>query len=103
MPEAEALDAAVRSDPGIPQDETKATHAGFPPPEWYEVTWQGSRQSLHNQIRVLRYLNHGQGPVVQFQGQRVRIHRTSLTLDEGTRIECADGPLWVTWAPSGSG
>jgi methionyl-tRNA formyltransferase len=98
-----ALDAVVRGDPGIPQDETKATHAGFPPPEWYEVTWQGSRQSLHNQIRVLRYLNYGQGPIVQFQGQRARIHRTSLTPDEGTRIECGDGPLWVTWTPSGSG
>jgi methionyl-tRNA formyltransferase len=76
---------------------------GFPPPEWYEVTWRGSRQSLHSQIRVLRYLNRGQGPVVQFQGQRVHVHQTSLTPDEGTRIECADGPLWVTWTPGGSG
>jgi methionyl-tRNA formyltransferase len=100
---AEALDAAVRGEPGRPQDEAKATNAGFPPPEWYEVTWQGSRQSLHNQVRVLRYLNSGQGPIVQFQGQRVRVHRTSLTPNEGTRIQCADGPLWVTWAPSGSG
>jgi methionyl-tRNA formyltransferase len=100
---AEALDAAARGEPGRPQDEAKATNAGFPPPEWYEVTWQGSRRSLHNQVRVLRYLNHGQGPIVQFQGQRVRVCQTSLTPNEGTRIQCADGPLWVTWTPSGSG
>lgn len=100
---ADALDAVARGEPGIAQDEARATHAGFPPPEWYEVTWQGSRQSLHNQIRVLRYLNHGQGPVARFQGQSARIHRTSLTPAEGTRIQCADGPLWVTWAPGGSG
>jgi methionyl-tRNA formyltransferase len=100
---AQAVDHAVRGDPGIPQDEGKATHAGFPPPEWYEVAWQGSRENLHNQIRVLRYLNHGQGPVVPFQGQMARVHRTSLTAGEGTRVECGDGPLWVTWTPDGSG
>lgn len=97
---ARALDSAVSGDPGVPQDEPKATHAGFPPPEWYEVTWQGDRHSLHNQIRVLRYLNRGRGPVAEFQGQRVQVHRTSLTADEGIRIECADGPLWVTAEPS---
>lgn len=96
----QALDKAVSGDPGVLQDEDRATYAGFPPPEWYEVTWQGSRRSLHNQIRVLRYLNRGRGPVVDFQGRRVRVHRTSLTADGGIRIECADGPLWVTAEPS---
>lgn len=96
---AQALDYAVRGEPGIPQHEANATRAGFPPPEWYEVTWQGSRRSLHNQIRVLRYLNHGQAPIVQFQGQMTRVHRTSQTADGGIRIECADGPLWVTSEP----
>lgn len=76
---------------------------GSRPPDWYEVTWRGGRRSVHNQIRVLRYLNHGHGPIAEFQGQRARVHRTSLTPDEGTRIECADGPLWVTWTPGDSG
>ena len=95
----QALDSAVRSDPGTPQDETKATYAGFPPPDWYTVTWQGSRRDLHNQIRVLRYLNQGQGPEAEFQGRTVRVLGTSLVEDAGTRIECTDGPLWVTWTP----
>jgi methionyl-tRNA formyltransferase len=97
---AEALDAAVRGDPGTPQDEREATYAGFPPPEWYDVTWQGDRRNLHNQIRVLRYLNQGQGPVVIFQDEIVQVHRTSLTADGGVPIECADGPLWVTCTPA---
>lgn len=99
----EALDKAVHGESGTPQDEDGATHAGFPPPEWYEVTWEGSRHSLHNQIRVLRFLNRGRGPVVEFQGRRVQVHRTSLTANGGIRIECADGPLWVIVEPTDSG
>jgi len=100
---AEAFERAQRGDPGTPQDESKATHAGFPPPDWYTVAWQGSRYSLHNQIRVLLYLNGGSGPVAEFQGSAVQVHRTSLTDDGGTRIECVDGPLWVTFTPRDSG
>jgi methionyl-tRNA formyltransferase len=99
---AQALDRAAHGDPGTPQDETRATYAAFPPPEWYAVTWTGGRRHLHNQIRVLRYLNRGQGPVTEFQGRNVQVHRTSLTPDDGIRIECADGPLWVTCTPSQS-
>jgi methionyl-tRNA formyltransferase len=98
---SQALDRMVRGDPGDPQDDDAATYAGFPPPEWYAVTWQGSRRGLHNQIRLLRYMRRGEGPVVEFQGGPVRVHGTSLTDDGGIRVECADGPLWVTCTPSG--
>jgi methionyl-tRNA formyltransferase len=99
----EALESAARGAPGTPQDESKATYAGFPPPDWYKVTWQDGRRSLHDQIRVLRYLSRGQGPVTAFQGRTVQVLGTSLTEDGGTRMECVDGPLWVSWAPSPSG
>ncbi len=92
---ADALDRLIRGDSGTPQDESEATYAGFPPVDWHEVTWQDSRFRTHNQIRVLRLLNGGQGPVVELQGRRVQVHRTTLTGGEGARIECADGPLWV--------
>jgi methionyl-tRNA formyltransferase len=98
-----ALNRAVLGDPGVPQEEAEASYAGFPPPEWYTVTWQGCRNDLHNQIRVLRYLRRGEGPVAEFQGRAVQVHGTSLTDDGGSRIECVDGPLWVTWTPSSSG
>jgi methionyl-tRNA formyltransferase len=95
----EALDRAVRGDPGTPQDEGRATYAGFPPPEWFTVTWQGSRLDLHNQIRLLRYLQAGENPVVEFQGRMAQIQDTSLTDNGGTRLDCTDGPLWVTSTP----
>jgi methionyl-tRNA formyltransferase len=98
-----ALDRAARGELGAAQDESRATYAGFPPYEWYTVTWTGGRTDLHNQIRVLRFLNQGQGPVTEFQGRNVQVHRTSLTPDGGVRIECADGPLWVTCTPDQSG
>jgi methionyl-tRNA formyltransferase len=92
-----ALERHVRGDPGTPQREEQATYAGFPPPDWYTVTWQDSRKRLHNQIRVLRYLKRGKGPIVEFQGHTVRVDDTSLTEDDGVRIESTDGPLWVTY------
>jgi len=96
----EALARVVRGDPGLPQDEARSTYAGFPPPDWYSVTWQGSRYSIHNQIRVLCYMKRGEGPAVEFQGNTVRVDKTSLTDDGGTPIECTDGPLWVTFTPA---
>ncbi len=93
-----ALDRLDRGDPGSPQDESRASYAGFPPADWYNVTWQGTRRDLHNQIRVLRLLNGGQGPTVSFQWRRVQVHRTSLLADGGVPVECDDGPLWVTYA-----
>jgi methionyl-tRNA formyltransferase len=96
----QALDRAVRGDPGTPQDEDQATYAGFPPPDWYTVTWQGSRHSLHNQIRVLRYMRRGEGAVLEQEGDTLPVHGTSLTNDGGLRIDCEDGPLWVTCTPS---
>jgi methionyl-tRNA formyltransferase len=96
---AMALDRAAAGDPGMPQDESAATYAGFPPPEWYRVTWQGGRRDIHNQLRVLRFL----GATVNFQGREARIKGTSLTNDGGVRFECDDGPLWVTFAHPGSG
>jgi methionyl-tRNA formyltransferase len=92
-----ALDRLVRGDQGFPQDENRASYAGFPPADWYNVTWQGARRDIHNQIRVLRFLNGGEGPTVSFQGHQVQVHRTSLIPEGGVPIECDDGPLWVSY------
>jgi methionyl-tRNA formyltransferase len=97
----EALDRAVRGDPGAPQDEDHATYAGFPPPEWYTVTWQGSRHSIHNQIRLLRYMRRSETATLEREDETLSVHRTSLTNDGGLRIDCEDGPLWLTCTPTG--
>jgi methionyl-tRNA formyltransferase len=93
-----ALDRAAEGDPGVPQEEGAATYAGFPPPEWFTVTWEGPRFEVHNQIRLLRFLRRN-GPVVQLAGREVRIDDSSLTDNGGVRVECADGPLWVSPNP----
>ena len=98
-----ALTRAAQGDSGIVQDEAKATYAGFPPADWYTVNWDDSRNSLHNQIRVLRFLNGGQGPMVEFQGRQVRIDQTSLQANGGIRVACIDGPLWLTCSEPSSG
>ncbi len=98
-----ALTRATEGDSGVPQDGAKATYAGFPPPEWYTVNWDDDRNSLHNRIRVLRFLNGGRGPVTEFQGRQVRIDQTSLQADGGVRVDCNDGPLWLTCSESSSG
>lgn len=98
-----ALDRTIRGDPGIPQDESKATYAGFPSPEWSQVTWRGSRRSIHNQIRALRYLNGGQSLALEREGRSIQVVRTSLEADGGVRIDCADGPLWITYSEHRSG
>ena len=97
----QALDRVVRGDSGVPQCEDEATYASFPTPDWYTVTWEGSRRSLHNQIRMLRYMRRGEGPVVELQGSAIRVVGTSLTEDNGICVECTDGPLWVTGTPAG--
>lgn len=99
---AAALDRAASGDPGTPQDERAASYAGFPPTEWYAISWDASRRDVHNQIRFLRYLKR-QGPVVTLAGQQARIEESSLTDNGGLRVDCADGPLWVITSPAGSG
>jgi methionyl-tRNA formyltransferase len=99
---ATALDRAAGGEPGTPQDERAASYAGFPPTEWYAITWGTDRRDVHNQIRFLRYLKR-QGPVVTLAGQQVRIEESSLTDNGGLRVECADGPLWVMTSPAMSG
>jgi methionyl-tRNA formyltransferase len=95
-----ALDRAAAGDPGTPQDETLATYAGFAPEDWQIIDWTGERYRIHHQIRVLRYMSNGTGPVVEIEDARLLVRRTSLEPAPGIRVDCGDGPLWITsWDP----
>ena len=53
---------------------------------------------VHRQARAWNFaFSRGpQGPILERDGGRVRLVRTSLTEVEGAeRIECADAPLWI--------
>ena len=51
------------------------------------------------QVRAWRFAFAGQGergPILERDGERVRLLRTSLTeIDGAERLDCADGPLWI--------
>lgn len=95
----EALGQVVAGDPGVAQDEALASYAGFAPMDWQTVEWTNGRRSIHHQIRVLRYMNGGAGPVIDLKGMRIRVSSTSLDPGDGVLVECGDGPLWVTGEP----
>lgn len=92
----QAISDVLAGAEGSPQSEAEATYAGFPPPEWNEITWEQSREDAHNQIRVFRFLNKGSGPVVEVDGRRMRILRTSPHEHGDLAVDCSDGTLWIT-------
>lgn len=92
---AQALEKVQRGEPGKPQPEHGVSYAGFLEPEFRRVDWTQTARQIHNQVRVYRYIGSPDAPVGVVDGHRVVLRRTSLTPHTGTRVECADGPLWV--------
>jgi methionyl-tRNA formyltransferase len=114
----EALERVARGDAGEPQDESLATYAPKPEPEWRIIDWDRPARTIHNQVRTwtgARYMEKGAFGLVG--GQRVLVLRTRLvpTSDrfplaapgtvlerDGDRIvvHCCDAPLaLIEWRP----
>ncbi|HSP73619.1 MAG TPA: formyltransferase family protein [Gaiellaceae bacterium] len=95
----EALERLERGDPGLPQPEEGASHAGFFEPEYAEIDWTRPALDVHRQVRAwwsaaVREGPHG--PLTELARERVLVLRTRLDGAEGgTRVECGDGPIWV--------
>lgn len=98
----QALVRAETDDPGEPQDEARASYAGFFEPEYAEVDWSRPALEVHRQVRAwwsstVRQGPHG--PLAEVAGERVQVLRTRLDGAEGgTRVECGDAPIWVVEA-----
>ena len=95
------LERIAAGDQGDAQPEEGVSWAGhFEDDEYARVDWEQPRQRVHDQVRAWNLtfgMSAAVGPVGDLQGERVRIVRTSLR-DPGdgtTRVECADGPIWV--------
>ncbi|MCK2239244.1 MULTISPECIES: methionyl-tRNA formyltransferase [unclassified Crossiella] len=93
---ATALEQVLAGFPGEPQDETSASYAGMLEPALHEVDWSGTAATVHNQVRMFRFIGPGRGPLAEVDGRRIRVLRTSLAPAEGIRVRCADAPIWIT-------
>jgi len=91
-----ALERVERGDSGEPQSEVGASYAGLLEPEFFNVDWSCGAQEIHNQVRVFRFMGVGRGPVAWIGNQWLRVLETRLQPSRGIRVECADGPIWIT-------
>jgi methionyl-tRNA formyltransferase len=96
----EVLAKLVAGDPGEPQDDSQASYAGPFGEDYAAIDLGGTARAAHNQVRAwnLTFGMYGiVAPVVDLDGERLRLVRTSLT-DPGNgarRLDCADAPLWI--------
>jgi len=95
----DALARVEADDAGDPQPTEGASYAGFFEPEYAEIDWAESTAEIHRQViawgvAALRPGPHG--ALTTVAGQRVRVLRVRDDDTEGgTRMQCADGPLWL--------
>ncbi|MDW6062236.1 hypothetical protein SAZ11_34725 [Streptomyces sp. FXJ1.4098] len=92
-----ALRRVDAGDAGEPQDEAKATYAGWMGEDFRGVDRTRTVREIHNQVRASRFgVYDPPGPVVQVNGRWVSVLRTRADPGGGgLRIDCADGPLWI--------
>ncbi|WP_370948126.1 methionyl-tRNA formyltransferase [Amycolatopsis sp. cg5] len=91
----ELLATALELGDGEPQDESKASYAGYLEPEFSVVDWSQPARVIHDQVRTWRFIGAGLGPVATVGGRRVKVLRTRLEPGEGIEVNCGDGPLWI--------
>jgi len=90
-----ALERAAEGFPGEPQNEADASYAGWMEPEFSRIEWSRTAMEIHNQVRAARFFSETNGPVANVEGTWVKIQRTRTKPGVGSRVECADGPLWI--------
>jgi methionyl-tRNA formyltransferase len=117
----EALERVARGDPGEPQDEAAASHAGLFEDEWRTIDWGRPARTVHNQVRSWTgFRGAPMGALGEVDGEVLQITKTRLLPDEVTGdrppgtvlhrdgerlvVQCGDGSLeLVAWERSGSG
>jgi methionyl-tRNA formyltransferase len=95
-----ALDRVARGDPGEPQGDAGASHAGLLEPEFSRIDWSRTSHEIHNQVRTLRFTGPGNGPIARVEGRWIKVLRTRLEQSDGIRVDCADGPIWIVESQS---
>lgn len=87
----------VRGDRGEPQE--GGEYQSLFDDDYAFVDTAQTAAEVHTQVRAWRLSPIGKnerGPILELDGERVRILRSSLTEVEGAeRFDCADAPLWI--------
>jgi len=97
---AAALHRAPDPSAGEPQATDGVSHAGLMEPEFSVVDTAKTAREVHNQVRTFRFMGPHLGPVATVGGRPLKVLGTSLTPTDGPRIDCADGPVWITASES---
>ncbi|XVQ82596.1 methionyl-tRNA formyltransferase [Microbispora siamensis] len=96
-----ALEDAAAGAAGAAQSEVDATYAGWMEPDFMFIDWARSAREIHNQVRAFRFNLFGlRGPYAKVNGKWMTVLGTRIEPAEGLRVECADGPVWITEAIS---
>jgi methionyl-tRNA formyltransferase len=101
----QVFERIAAGDPGDPQPTEGATWAGhFEDDEYVRVDWSHTTRQIHDQVRAWNLTFGMSGivaPVAELDGEQVRLTRSSLRDpgDGARRVECGDGPLWVSTEP----
>jgi methionyl-tRNA formyltransferase len=95
----DALSRVERGEPGDPQPVDGASYAGFFEPEYVEIDWSRTVSEVRRQVLawgVAAVRPGSAGAIATIDGERVRVRRVAIDASAGgTRMECADGPLWI--------
>jgi methionyl-tRNA formyltransferase len=91
------FDKLARGDRGEPQ--VGGDYQSVFEPDYWFVDLTQTAADVHRQVRAWSFIPPIlplMGPLLERDGTRVRLLRTSLTEVAGAeRVECADGPLWI--------
>ena len=89
-------------DRGDPQD--GGEYQSMFEKEYWTIDPSQTAAEVHRQVRAWSFVPPilpERGPILDLGGERVRVTRTSRTeVADATRLECADGPLWIVESES---
>jgi methionyl-tRNA formyltransferase len=87
----------ARGDEGDPQGE--GSYQTLFEEEYAILDTSRTAEEVHRQVRAWRVTPFGvagRGPLLERDGARVRVVKSSLAeVDGAERLECADGPIWI--------
>jgi methionyl-tRNA formyltransferase len=101
----DVIERTAAGEPGDPQPTEGATEEGPFGRDYAVIDWSMPVKAVHDQVRAWGCIPRPYsviGPIGNVNGQSVRVISTSRTQPDGDalRVECGDGPIWLTQTES---